>query len=221
MHEQPPDQHGFRPTVHRSPRPSPLHPACQGQHRSAAQGPGRHRGSMERTGQATSSRINSMQRVGPGVPSGGYGALTGVVGTNLTVPMLWLLAGRYNTAEWPCRIGCGIEEFFADPDRRLIVKASTIAGCALVSLCCICCCLWAVSTGVCAQDQAPKLTHRNFDLSFQPISQETLSGNLYRTSVPGGWLLAFKPATSPGGHSMVFIPDASHEWDGKTVPVSR
>lgn len=39
--------------------------------------------------------------------------------------------------------------------------------------------------------------------------------DLYRSAVPGGWLMA-----SGGEHpSLVFIPDTDHDWDGNSYPL--
>lgn len=44
---------------------------------------------------------------------------------------------------------------------------------------------------------------------------EFLSITMYRTKVPGGWLLMTKVTH---GVSVTFFPDASHSWDGRTLP---
>jgi hypothetical protein len=43
-------------------------------------------------------------------------------------------------------------------------------------------------------------------------------GTLYRSSVPGGWLVCFFWSTSQaGGPSLVFYPDPQHLWDGGSL----
>lgn len=44
---------------------------------------------------------------------------------------------------------------------------------------------------------------------------EFLSISMYRTKVPGGWLLMAKVTH---GVSVSFYPDAQHAWDGRTLP---
>lgn len=39
--------------------------------------------------------------------------------------------------------------------------------------------------------------------------------DLYRSPIPGGWLLC----TGGDYASLVFIPDAHHEWDGDSWPL--
>lgn len=46
---------------------------------------------------------------------------------------------------------------------------------------------------------------------------EFASGTLYRSKVPGGWLIAiFWQMGHPGGPSMCFYPDPEHLWDGSS-----
>ena len=44
---------------------------------------------------------------------------------------------------------------------------------------------------------------------------EFLSLAMYRTKVPGGWLVMAKVTH---GVSVSFYPDPQHAWDGKTLP---
>jgi hypothetical protein len=46
---------------------------------------------------------------------------------------------------------------------------------------------------------------------------------VYRTAVPGGWLVVVQSETaiSFGSFStLTFIPDAEHQWDGKSLPMN-
>jgi hypothetical protein len=44
---------------------------------------------------------------------------------------------------------------------------------------------------------------------------EFLSISMYRTKVPGGWLLM---ARVTHGVSVSFYPDPNHAWDGRSMP---
>lgn len=44
---------------------------------------------------------------------------------------------------------------------------------------------------------------------------EFLSVSMYRTKVPGGWLLLGKVTH---GVSVTFYPDPAHAWDGRSLP---
>ncbi len=72
-----------------------------------------------------------------------------------------------------------------------------------------------------AQDQAKQPAPRQVDLSFQWVSKDKVPGNIYRTAVPGGWLVVLAASEHPANPSMTFIPDENHKWDGKSIPVSR
>jgi hypothetical protein len=50
---------------------------------------------------------------------------------------------------------------------------------------------------------------------------EFSGGQVYRSRVPGGWLLAmFWHSTGyAGGPSMCFYPDPNHEWNGDSLEV--
>lgn len=42
---------------------------------------------------------------------------------------------------------------------------------------------------------------------------------LYRTKVPGGWLLKLRyNGYAEGSISITFYPDPLHTWDGKSLP---
>jgi hypothetical protein len=102
------------------------------------------------------------------------------------------------------------------------MKASKKRFWALVVIAGFGCGLWAFHQDLSAQLFQPRQAARETGLSFQRISQRQLSGNLSRTAVPGGWLIVLESRAVSGetvGSSMAFIPDAKHEWDGKTVPV--
>lgn len=101
------------------------------------------------------------------------------------------------------------------------MKASKKRFCALVVIAGLGCGLWAFHHNLSAQIFQPKQAERETNLSFQRISQRQLSGNLSRAAVPGGWLIVLEPLERNAGASMVFLPDANHEWDGKTVPVQN
>ena len=104
------------------------------------------------------------------------------------------------------------------------MKASKKRFCALVLIAGLGCGLWAFHHNLSAQLFQPRPAARETDLSFQRISSERISGSFHRTAVPGGWLIVLESREVSGdtvGSSMVFIPDAKHEWDGKTVPVQN
>jgi hypothetical protein len=47
---------------------------------------------------------------------------------------------------------------------------------------------------------------------------EFATGGVYRTPIPGGWLIAlFWQMGHPGGPALCFYPDAEHAWDGGTL----
>lgn len=55
------------------------------------------------------------------------------------------------------------------------------------------------------------------DLQFQMLEQRTLPGTLYRSKVPGGWIVAMTPLNDRQSVEMVFVPDPEHSWDGKSL----
>jgi hypothetical protein len=46
-------------------------------------------------------------------------------------------------------------------------------------------------------------------------SVDWVGGELYRSKIPGGWLVFFNGINS---ESVTFVPDADHEWDGNSLP---
>jgi len=42
--------------------------------------------------------------------------------------------------------------------------------------------------------------------------------HLFRTPVPGGWLVMSPPGGSFGGPEIAFYPDPDHKWDGSSLP---
>lgn len=56
-------------------------------------------------------------------------------------------------------------------------------------------------------------------LQFEMLKQTTatIPGNFYRTKVPGGWIVALASLNSGQYVEMIFIPDAEHTWDGKSL----
>ena len=63
-----------------------------------------------------------------------------------------------------------------------------------------------------ADEVRPKI-----DLQFQMLRQQTVPGNFYRSKVPGGWIVAVTPLNDRQSVEMVFVPDAEHSWDGKSL----
>jgi hypothetical protein len=58
-------------------------------------------------------------------------------------------------------------------------------------------------------------------LHFEPLEANGIPGRwvqqpvrLFRAQVPGGWLVLNEGAT---GHSVCFVPDPEHRWDGASV----
>jgi len=83
----------------------------------------------------------------------------------------------------------------------------------------LCVCNWmATGSSAFALTQTAIPERREVDLSFERFNQTTLSGNLFRTSVPGGWLIALQPSNGTQTTSLVFVPDPNHEWNGKSLP---
>jgi hypothetical protein len=73
----------------------------------------------------------------------------------------------------------------------------------------------ASNTLVNAQDANE--TRPSVDLEFGILRQRTVPGNFYRAKVPGGWIVAVTPLSGQQSVAMVFIPDADHTWDGKSL----
>ena len=45
------------------------------------------------------------------------------------------------------------------------------------------------------------------------------SRGVYRSKIPGGWLVETSQNTQNGiGIGLAFVPDADHKWDGKSLP---
>jgi len=42
----------------------------------------------------------------------------------------------------------------------------------------------------------------------------TSPGNIYRSKVPGGWLVALESSDSSG---LTFMPDPEHQWNGDSL----
>ena len=101
------------------------------------------------------------------------------------------------------------------------MKTSKIAVWVLVAVGSVCCGLWVTTADMLAQDQAQQPARRSVDLSFQRMLDNGVHGNFSRTAVPGGWLVVLEPIAPDTGTSMVFIPDETHQWNGKTLPKSR
>lgn len=55
------------------------------------------------------------------------------------------------------------------------------------------------------------------DLQFDMLGQQTVPGNFYRSKVPGGWIVAVTPLNDRQSVEMIFVPDAEHSWDGKSL----
>jgi hypothetical protein len=55
-------------------------------------------------------------------------------------------------------------------------------------------------------------------LQWQRLRSDEPTGYLlYRSKVPGGWLIAVSPQSSiTSGTSITFLPDAEHNWDGSS-----
>ena len=51
-----------------------------------------------------------------------------------------------------------------------------------------------------------------FELLPNRINTTSASFAIYRSKVPGGWLVAVRPHDS-----LTFVPDPQHEWDGGSV----
>lgn len=101
------------------------------------------------------------------------------------------------------------------------MKTSRTVLCTLAIISGVCYGLWANGTVVLAQNQAATSTSRSEDLTFESMSHSTLDGNLKRAAVPGGWLIVLEANFNSKGPAMAFVPDATHEWDGKSVSVSK
>jgi len=55
-------------------------------------------------------------------------------------------------------------------------------------------------------------------------SHAGLATHLYRTKVPGGWLVQVQNyVSSMGSHigGLTFYPDPQHEWDGNSMPLAN
>jgi hypothetical protein len=48
-----------------------------------------------------------------------------------------------------------------------------------------------------------------------PISSPTSPALLFRTKIPGGWLVTYHISES---RTITFVPDPKHEWDGTSLP---
>jgi hypothetical protein len=48
-----------------------------------------------------------------------------------------------------------------------------------------------------------------FELLPNRINTTSANFSIYRTKIPGGWLVAVRPHDS-----VTFVPDPQHEWDG-------
>ena len=46
-------------------------------------------------------------------------------------------------------------------------------------------------------------------------SNYNYSDAMYRSKVPGGWLIMVRGSTAPG---LTFLPDPNHKWDGNSLP---
>lgn len=54
-------------------------------------------------------------------------------------------------------------------------------------------------------------------LYFEQLQSNVYSfQEIYRTKVPGGWLVVIK-GTSGEGIGLTFYPDANYEWDGSSI----
>ena len=59
-------------------------------------------------------------------------------------------------------------------------------------------------------------------LAIAEPKHEFSHGTMYRTPVPGGWLVAvFWLTGNVGGPSMGFYPDPDHEWDGNSLDLGH
>ena len=58
------------------------------------------------------------------------------------------------------------------------------------------------------------LTFRN--LNPRKDGYAPTPSSLSRAKIPGGWLLY--ATTSGDAASLVFVPDANHEWEGSSLP---
>lgn len=54
-------------------------------------------------------------------------------------------------------------------------------------------------------------------LCFEQLESNVYSfQEIYRTKVPGGWLVVIK-GTSGEGVGLTFYPDPNYEWDGSSI----
>ena len=53
-------------------------------------------------------------------------------------------------------------------------------------------------------------------IKWQKLESESQALGVYRTKVPGGWLVWAHWEKNPG--TMTFLPDPDHKWDGKSLP---
>ena len=103
-------------------------------------------------------------------------------------------------------------------------KSEAVPVAALVALALLigfCADSW-ISTGspALAVEQAAVGAQAARQLTFHRLPAQGLrtGGNLRRSKIPGGWLVALEPLIDQKSTSMVFIPDPDHEWDGSSLP---
>jgi hypothetical protein len=58
-------------------------------------------------------------------------------------------------------------------------------------------------------------------INWEELKHNLEFGSLYRARIPGGWLVATLQTYTMTGISQftgtTFVPDATHQWDGKWV----
>lgn len=63
-----------------------------------------------------------------------------------------------------------------------------------------------------------KVTPMEYVRAYEEGVDITPEVELFRASVPGGWLLLAQ--VNDDNHTMTFYPDPEHKWDGRTLPLS-
>lgn len=52
-------------------------------------------------------------------------------------------------------------------------------------------------------------------LTFEQLGDGLPRGYVYRTKIPGGWLVV---VSQQEGCGATFVPDPEHRWDGNSLP---